>query len=119
MGDKRCVVTNNTETDTFQRRQTGENFRSAAPADCRVTYICNSNPNDLVSQAPTQAPAPQTILPQSTQAPAPQTTQAPIPQQPTQAPEGIRQPTHPTQPTEPTQPTPHLDFQPVYFAPSE
>ena len=135
--DRRCVVTNNTETDTFQRRQTGENFRSAAPADCRVTYICDSNPNDLVSQAPTQAPTPastlaptpapilvqtstsQTILPQSTQAPAPQTTQAPIPQQPTQAPEGIRQPTQPTQPTRPTQPTPHLDFQPVYFAPSE
>ena len=41
--DRRCVVTNNTETDTFQRRQTGENFRSAAPPDCRVTYLYMNN----------------------------------------------------------------------------
>ena len=41
--DERCIVTNNTETNTLidlqraQRRQTGENFRSAAPPDCRVS----------------------------------------------------------------------------------
>ena len=41
--DERCIVTNNTETNMLidlqraQRRQTGENFRSAAPPDCRVS----------------------------------------------------------------------------------
>ena len=41
--DERCIVTNSTETNTLfdlqnaQRRQTGENFKSAAPPDCRVS----------------------------------------------------------------------------------
>ena len=37
----------NNEDDTYlyaQSRQTGENFRSAAPPDCRIEYVCNTPP---------------------------------------------------------------------------
>ena len=48
--DERCVITMNNQTDTFQRRQTGENFRSSAPADCRVEYVCEGDPlTDLIA----------------------------------------------------------------------
>ena len=46
----KCIVTSprtgdSNDQQTAQERQTGEGFRSAAPADCRVSYICDTPPN--------------------------------------------------------------------------
>ena len=32
-----------------QERQTGEGFRTSASIDCRVTYVCNEPPGDLIN----------------------------------------------------------------------
>ena len=38
-----CILTSGNNGTVAQSRQTGEQFRSAAPPDCRYRYICGEN----------------------------------------------------------------------------
>merc|ERR1711971_668990 len=41
-----CIMTDASappKPDTLEERQTGENFKTAAPLDCRVQYVCDTN----------------------------------------------------------------------------
>ena len=57
------ISNNEDETNYYyaQSRQTGENFRSAAPPDCRIEYVCDGPPGGAqpdqvpVQQVPAQA----------------------------------------------------------------
>ena len=81
-----CILPSNhrneTNSDNAQRRQTLEQFRSAAPPDCRITYICDANNqleatnlgNNDNTSIPTMSP---TIS--STLSPTPSTTPSPMP----------------------------------------
>ena len=61
-----CILSSNPDgaADAYyhaQRRQTGEEFRSAAPPDCRIEYVCDGPPGGAqpdqvpVQQVPAQA----------------------------------------------------------------
>ena len=55
-----CILNSNPDgaADSYhhaQRRQTGEEFRSAAPPDCRIEYVCDGPPGETQpDQVPVQ-----------------------------------------------------------------
>ena len=55
-----CILSSNSDdaADSYyhaQRRQTGEEFRSAAPPDCRIEYVCDGPPGETQpDQVPVQ-----------------------------------------------------------------
>ena len=85
-----CLLTSNQNNDTVnlfninnaQKRQTLEQFRSAAPPDCRIIYICDANNqveatdarNNDNTSIPTTSPAISSTLSPTT-SPTPSTTQ--------------------------------------------
>ena len=51
-----CRVPSNSDGEAeanfyAQSRQTGENFRSAAPPDCRIEYVCDGTPQQAAARS--------------------------------------------------------------------
>ena len=83
--------TNKTNSDSAQRRQTLEQFRSSAPPDCRIRFVCDENNEveadvDSNNNENTPQPTTSTVLPPTSSPTPPSTPSSMLPPTPSLSP---------------------------------